>query len=1034
MSDIAWGHLEKMALGATELPSFPLNLREVRETVALLLNEVRRYGFFDEYTDHSFAHVEGMLRTAEWLIPSDARLLMTPADYLMLVLGIYFHDVGLLISRDEFSARASNADFQKFKNEPVISATQQAELRARLELLDPKEADRIWYQEFVRFHHGQRIRIWVEGGAKDSNDSSAPIRKIIFGLFEKLGITFRRDLALLCESHTRDDINDTAKYKLSQPYGDLEQESVNLQYVAAILRTVDLLQITKKRAPSVLYQIINPTDPLSQVEWQKQNAVRTVRARPGSDRDGNASLEVQPDTIEVHAEFEHADGFFGLTTYLAYAQREILSCFNAIAKSAGKIARPLVYPWRFIDSSNVEAVGFLTQSFGFTLDQQKILDLLTGHTLYNDTTVVLRELTQNALDAVRLQKNSEASELCDEGEINIVWRSASRELIVKDNGTGMSQEVIVNHLLKVGSSRYQDPQFKEKHPGFSSISRFGIGVLSAFMVSDDVEITTCSPDDDQARRIALRSVHGKYLIKLLDKIKDKGEIQVFPHGTLVRLVVRPTAAIGDVLDIARMWLMFPRCRVTVQIDENPPQIIGYASPKDAIQSYLSTSMAARARAGGEYEVREVEENGVTLAFAVSKNKLFRDWSFVQADSDSRSTSRSTLRNERPPIATCIEGVGVEFATPGFKGASILAIANATGPNAPKTNVARSALEDTIEQREMISCIYRLYARHVTNEIERLSSQEGYSLTRAVGEAPFIASSLIPSNVPPVRSSALQEAIAEIPMLVAESGGTGRSKVSFRDVERAEEFWTVESPLSRSIEYLVREAPENVTARTLLGVIGRQDSYPDGLTVLNFGASGYISEMLDGGFEISEVVASEASRRISLRWNKKGESSRWLRSADILRAVSQFDRRFVALLADAREATRVGRLRAGTARAFIPIGNIKTAGLDAATGFSFNQGFYFKSEEPVAAFFNDLWSEQNDDNLRGLALYFMMLEVWLGSGWKLKGMDEDNIKRTFDVAVYQHFAPYLQKMSGFLAAARGSDVTFFNPYAWDRKSA
>jgi len=1027
MSDVSWSPLEKRALAATELPSFPLNLREVRGAVSDLLNEVRRYGFFNEFTDHSFAHVEGMLRTAEWLIPGPTKDAMTPGDFLLLVLGIYFHDVGLLISRAEFDARSSNADFQKFKSEPVISAAQHAELRARLAQLPPVDADRIWYQEFVRYHHGQRIRSWVEGLPTDANDSSASIRKIISALFEKLGLTFRKDLALLCESHTKDDINDTGKYKLSQPYGDLPEESVNIQYVAAILRTVDLLQITKKRAPSILFQIINPTDPLSQIEWQKQSEVRSVRAKPGIDREGKASVEVQPDTIEVHAQFQQADGFFGLTTYLAYAQRELQSSYNAINKSAGKLTKPLIYPWRFIDSSNVEAVGFLTQSFGFTLDQQKILDLLTGHTLYNDTTVVLRELTQNALDAVRLQTASESCEAGYLGEINVIWRSSTRELIVRDNGTGMSQDVVVNHLLKVGSSRYQDPQFKEKFPNFSSISRFGIGVLSAFMVSDDVEITTCSPDDDQARRIALRSVHGKYLIKLLDKVKDRDEIGVVPHGTSVRLVVRPTAVIGNILEIARMWLMFPRCRVTVQIDEAEPQPIGYETPKEAIEGYLS----AHVRTGVEYEVRQIEEEGVTLAFAVSKNKLFRDWSFIEVENEARSALPG---KERPPICTCIEGVGVEFSTPGFSGASILAIANAIGPRAPKTNVARSALEDTAEQRELIASIYRLYARHVSSEIERLSAQESYSLTRAVGEAPFIASSLIPKNVPPVHPGALQNAVAEIPMLVVESEGGGRNKASFRDVERAEEFWTIESPLSRSIEYLVREAPGDVTAQTLLKVIGHQDSYPKGLTLLNFGASVYITEMLDRDFEISEAVASESLRRISIRWCKKRKLSGWLRSTDVVSSLSQFDRRFVALLADARESARVGRYRLNGARAFLPLSEIPTSGLDSMAGFSVNRDFYFRTDEPVVQFLANLWSEKDSDSIRSLALYFMILETWLGSNWRLKSLDQETIKRTFDIGVYQHISPYLEGMADFVAAVQGSRGTFFNPYAWDRKNS
>lgn len=30
-----------------------------------------------------------------------------------------------------------------------------------------------------------------------------------------------------------------------------------------------------------------------------------------------------------------------------------------------------------------------------------------------------------------------------------------------DNGTGMNIDIIENHLLKVGSSRYQDPDFQK---------------------------------------------------------------------------------------------------------------------------------------------------------------------------------------------------------------------------------------------------------------------------------------------------------------------------------------------------------------------------------------------------------------------------------------------------------------------------------------------------------------------------------------------------------------------------------------------
>lgn len=47
------------------------------------------------------------------------------------------------------------------------------------------------------------------------------------------------------------DIEDFSKYKVKKMYGNTENEKVNLNYIAIILRTADLLHITRDRTPSV---------------------------------------------------------------------------------------------------------------------------------------------------------------------------------------------------------------------------------------------------------------------------------------------------------------------------------------------------------------------------------------------------------------------------------------------------------------------------------------------------------------------------------------------------------------------------------------------------------------------------------------------------------------------------------------------------------------------------------------------------------------------------------------------------------------
>lgn len=530
---------EQIALDATKLPAFPVNLDEIRRAVAEILSQFGRHGFFNEYTTHSFDHVYDMLRCLEWLVPQDSSRLLTKGDWWLITLACYFHDLGLVISRDEFEKR-DRSEFDGFCETVLFSGPGGEDYRSKLEELPVLEQQKVLYQEFVRANHAARVRAWIMGEADPKLGAASGLRDEIDRLLEPLDDRVRADLANVCESHNLSDFGDEKKYPVFRPYGQSDDETVNVQYAAVILRSVDLIQITRQRAPTVLYRIINPTDPISQIEWLKQNAVRHLRPQPKRDRSGAVDASLQADTIEVFAEFKKAEGFFGLTSYLQYAQRELQASFSVIEHSKKNATRKLSFPWRYIDDSNIRAEGFLPQKYGFELDQAKILDLLTGHTLYNNSGIVVRELAQNAIDAVRLQAEEDGLSSDQSGRIEVVWDSRGSTLTVRDNGTGMTQDIIENHLLKVGSSRYQDEKFREQHPNFSPISRFGIGVLSAFMIADTVEITTCSERADEARQISLRSVHGNYLIKLIKK-SDPEIREVYPHGTKIVLKVRASA-------------------------------------------------------------------------------------------------------------------------------------------------------------------------------------------------------------------------------------------------------------------------------------------------------------------------------------------------------------------------------------------------------------------------------------------------------------------------------------------------------------
>jgi hypothetical protein len=851
---------ERHAEQATSLPSFPIKLIEVRRTVEQALSLFGRNLIFSEYTAHDITHIDDMLSTLDWVVPIKTQENLTSAEWLFITLAIYFHDMGLLVTEEEFQNR-DKSGFDRFVKKDLFGTPGGGEYEAKINLLEPEIRERMLYQEFVRWNHGARIRSWIEGNSTTELGYAKAQITEIGRLLAPLDSDFKRDLGIICESHNLDDLEDTKKYKLSQPYGNSDAETANLQYCAVVLRTIDLLQITNRRAPSALYRVINPSDPISQVEWLKQNAVKRVKPKPGLNKDGVVDIKAPTDTIEVYARFENEGAFFGLTSYLRYANEQLETSFSIIRKSHGKTLTVYEFPWRSVDDSHIEVDGFLKQPFGFVIDQDKILELLTGHTLYNDSNVVVRELVQNAIDAVRLQYVSDPQG-SKKGSVKVAWDPKIMQLSVQDNGTGMTQQIIEDHLLKVGSSRYQDPKFVEANPDFSPISRFGIGVLSAFMVADSVEIVTVSESEDEARQISLRSVHGKYLIRLLDKKSDERVKSIGPHGTIFRLTFRSTAKPIDVVETIHRWVMFPRCRVTVQIGDSDPTAVGHEGPKEAIEAFLKSSPIVSWMGEVKTRVVETEKSGLTVAYALKYDPHYREWDFLLTP-DVRYRDRLTLR---PPVGTCVEGIAVEFSTPGFVDVGILAVANATGRAAPRTNVARSAIEATREREAAADSIYRLLTDGVAQESERLTSQEGYSLTWALEQLPFIVGPLLGGE----RSRALypdahKAALSDLPLFIIEDGDS-RKPMSLADLKKVGSFSTVESQLTRSVEQFIREAKTEVTAAELMRVSqGTAAPLPTAHILSNRYIPAAIRSLLSENFEVSQLTGHVSDRRLDLTW-------------------------------------------------------------------------------------------------------------------------------------------------------------------------
>lgn len=843
-----------------------VNCEAIRDAIQPLLSSINRPPSFSQYTSHDISHVNGMLDVLNWMIPKETKSRMSPADWLMLTLSVYFHDFGMYISETEFSSR-KRAEIDAFGDQELFCGARGADYKDAVKHLSPEEREKFIYQEFVRKHHASRVGKWIVGKAPPAFPATKPIADAISDVLSHLPTKFRNDLSLICESHHRDDLENLEKYSINSAYGPTSDENVNLQYIAILLRSADLLHITADRAPSVAFRVIDPSNPISQIEWSKHNGITQVAPKL-AELDEDTQLRKPIDTIDVHAFYTEPEPFFALNSFINYAEEELRSCFKW-ARLAELKGSKYSFPWKNINRSNISAAGFENQKFSFQIDQEKILKLLTGHTLYNDSGVVARELIQNSIDATRLMSviRTDNAEPVDNSAIYVSWDSDNHTLTVRDHGTGMDQAIIENNLLTVGASRYSEPQIREKYPSFSPISRFGIGVLSCFMVANHVDIYTRYFKEDIIRHISMRDLLGQYLIRTLDpadnELKSVGE-----HGTSFVLRFRHDARQVDIEAALRYWVVCPSVPVYFSKNGSAVERIGFDSTQDFVEAIVSRDESTTGIDNDAVKIRTSRKGSIELSFATRFSKYFKDWPITFYRERNRRTAEDRFRP-----CFMIEGIRIENGSPGFSGDGPLAVCNATGVGSPQTNVARSGLETGPEFLDALSGLYRGFCDHIKDELDRL--EETFSATWTAQEGQYLVRAL---DVPyPRNQSLLDEAISEVPLhLIDEKVGDRfvRVRKSKQQIDLIEKIWVTKGYLFLSVESLLREAPGNTSMRSVLDVMGGQDiEIPAGPILCN--DRSFLSEASQFretsplyNREITQIKLDQTHRWVGLEWSRK----------------------------------------------------------------------------------------------------------------------------------------------------------------------
>ena len=170
----------------------------------------------------------------------------------------------------------------------------------------------------------------------------------------------------------------------------------------------------------------------------------------------------------------------------------------------------------------------------FDVETSRILEILSSE-IYDSPKAFLRENVQNAYDAILMRCTAQALPVA-ERKIEITVEA--NQLIVRDDGIGMTEDVLRNNFWKAGSSGKKSELAQKS----GVIGTFGIGAMANFGVCTALRVETRNIDSD----ITLISIARREDLKIAQNCIDLERVtdDRWP-GTLIAAELDPAYPIDQ---------------------------------------------------------------------------------------------------------------------------------------------------------------------------------------------------------------------------------------------------------------------------------------------------------------------------------------------------------------------------------------------------------------------------------------------------------------------------------------------------------
>jgi molecular chaperone HtpG len=516
-----------------------------------------RMVFFPAFTDHGVAHIEETLQTALELIPQASLDLLTSDDIVVLVLAVVLHDSAMHLSEAGFVELLQNpgpvwpelgdrawpelweqylAEAQRWDERTLVRLFGNADAAPRVPDLGSAGSlstrDHLLIGEFLRRHHARLAHQVAlsgfpgpDGERLEVTTTSDQMADLAGAVARSHGLPLRAMVDYL-----------RSRYRLPV-YG-----GIHAVYLMAVLRVADYIQIHPARAPRQYRMVYRIESGESRQEWDAHAAITEISA-----------VHDDPEALYVEAVPADLRTFLRVRHWLSGIQAELDLSWAVLGEVYGRFTREGLHELGLTlrrVRSNLEttdgrprAFDFIPREARFAAADAELLDLLVIPLYGNRPEIGIRELCQNAVDAVRERREyharrggSGATDPDEAPDVRITLREegGAYTLEIADRGIGMTPEVVIQYFLRAGASFRRSSAWKQMfedeagHSRVLRLGRFGVGALAGFLLGPRIHVTTRYVGDPEGVRFSA---------SLADEVIEMRRAPGLPVGTTITISV-----------------------------------------------------------------------------------------------------------------------------------------------------------------------------------------------------------------------------------------------------------------------------------------------------------------------------------------------------------------------------------------------------------------------------------------------------------------------------------------------------------------